>query len=781
MAAHIATGLTRWVRGAEGKIFHAARLNIGPRLVLGFGLIIMAMLAADAVVLWQFRVVTSQAARLSDIDQARIAVLRVHTGLLAFHDRLDALADSEDVAGLTTEAGQLQTTVLEDIRRATSAVGFLPVELQRDPTILPTLHVVQSTVRSQLDAITTLATAGDWSAVQLQLTNQIRPLESLTSTLVERVDQDFSQVQAQTAQNLARVQRRVFLIVPMTALLALLIAATMGLAITRSITQPLERLVGGSKALALGDFEHQVAIKGDDELARLGNVFNDTARRLRDLYATVQSREDSLRLVIDTIPAFVWSGLPDGTFDLVSRSWLDYIGCTWEELSARGGLSSALHPDDVEVSVGTWKKAREVGRHAEHELRMRRSDGEYRWFLSRAQPLRDERGNVVRWYGTVIDITERRSTEDALRRSEAALHEAQQISHTGSWRWQIGSGEVSLSAELGRILAVDPTGTLPSAEEWIAMTHADDRPAFQDVLERAVSERRRFDHEYRFVRVDGIVKRLHILGRPDDTVSGELEYTGVVMDITERRHAEEALRDAQAELERAARLTTMGELAASIAHEINQPLAAIVSQGSAGLRWLKRETPELDEARDAFEQVVSNGQRAADVIRGLRALAKKSGPQPTTLDIDDAIDEVLMLTRNEVERHGVALRIDLAVGDTLVMGDRVQLQQVMVNLILNAVDAMKAVTERARVLSVSSGLTEPDCVLIAIEDSGPGLDPTVAPRIFDPFVTTKPEGLGMGLSICRSIIDAHGGRLWVSPAVPHGTLFRFTLPTGVAT
>ena len=214
----------------------------------------------------------------------------------------------------------------------------------------------------------------------------------------------------------------------------------------------------------------------------------------------------------------------------------------------------------------------------------------------------------------------------------------------------------------------------------------------------------------------------------------------------------------------------MGELAASIAHEINQPLAAIVSQGSAGLRWLKRETPELEEAREAFEQVVSNGQRAADVIRGLRALAKKSGPQPTTLDIDDAIDEVLMLTRNEAERHGVALRIDLAVGDTLVMGDRVQLQQVMVNLILNAVDAMKAVTDRARVLSVSSALAEAGSVLIAIEDSGPGLDPTIAPRIFDPFVTTKPEGLGMGLSICRSIIDAHGGRLWVSPAVPHGTL-----------
>ena len=447
-------------------------------------------------------------------------------------------------------------------------------------------------------------------------------------------------MQAQTALNLRRVQRRVFLIVPMTAVLTLLIAGTMGLAITRSITHPLEQLVAGSKALARGDFEHQVAIPA----GKMNSLTSDTCSTIQpgacqDLYATLQSSEDRLRLVIDTIPAFAWSALPDGPFDLVSRSWLDYIGCTWEELSAQGGLASALHPDDVEVSVGTWKKAREVGRHTDHELRMRRADGQYRWFLTRALPLRDERGNIVRWYGTVIDITERRSTEDALRRSEAALHEAQQISHTGSWRWQIVSGEVSLSAELGRILAFDTdTGPLPSAPKWIAMTHADDRPAFQDTLERSVRERRRFDHEYRFVLADGTVKRLHILGRPDDTVSGELEYTGVVMDITERRHAEEELRDAQAELDRAARLTTMGELAASIAHEINQPLAAIVSKGSAGLRWLKRETPELEEAREAFGQIVSNGQRAADVIRGCgrsrrnpgRSLRRSTSTTPST-------------------------------------------------------------------------------------------------------------------------------------------------------
>jgi PAS domain S-box-containing protein len=414
------------------------------------------------------------------------------------------------------------------------------------------------------------------------------------------------------------------------------------------------------------------------------------------------------------------------------------------------------------------------------EKRYRHKDGRVVWAEVSGFPIPVAESTPL-LAGIIVDITDRKRAEHELRRSEASLADAQQISHTGSWRWKIDTGEVSLSAELGRILAVDTTAPLPSAAEFIETIHADDRPSFRDALDRAVRERIRFEREYRQVLADGTIKRLHIVGRPDDVVSAELEYTGVVMDVTERRGAEEALRDAQAELERAARLTTMGELAASIAHEINQPLAAIVSNGGAGLRWLNRETPDIDEAREAFGRMLSNGQRAADVIRGLRALAKKSGPQLTTFDIDDAIQEVLMLTRNEAERQGVALRTDLAVGDQPVMGDRVQLQQVLLNLILNAIDAMKTVTDRARELAVSSALTETGSVLIAVEDSGPGLDPAIAQHIFEPFVTTKPEGLGMGLSICRSIIDAHGGRLWVSPGVTHGTLFRFTLPIDVPT
>ena len=251
------------------------------------------------------------------------------------------------------------------------------------------------------------------------------------------------------------------------------------------------------------------------------------------------------------------------------------------------------------------------------------------------------------------------------------------------------------------------------------------------------------------------------------------------MDITERRRAEEALRNAQAELARVARLTTMGELVASIAHEINQPLAAVATSGGACLRWLNRDQPDLDAARDAASRVVRDAHRAGDVIRSLRALTKKSGPQLTKLDIRDAIEEVLALTRGELQPHGVVLHTDLSAGDRPVLGDRVQLQQVLLNLIMNGIQAMAAVTDRRRELTVSVALAEPDRVQVTVEDTGPGLDPAIAQRIFEPFFTTKSDGLGMGLSICRSIIEAHGGQLWASPRAPHGTAFHFTVPVAV--
>jgi PAS domain S-box-containing protein len=309
----------------------------------------------------------------------------------------------------------------------------------------------------------------------------------------------------------------------------------------------------------------------------------------------------------------------------------------------------------------------------------------------------------------------------------------------------------------------------------IDITYEDDQ-AVTDAISaaNAAGDARRIEKRYR--RKDGGVTWAEVGAFLAPGTGSEPFLAAVAIDITERKLAEEALKDARADLERMARLTTMGELSASIAHEINQPLAAIVTQSEAALRFLDWDEPNLDEARHALSCIARDGLRASDVIRGLRALAKKSGPQLTKLDIDHVIMEVLALAGGELRRHNVVLRTALATGDHPVMGDRGQLQQVLLNLIMNGAQAMNEVAERARELKVSTTLADPGSVLISVEDTGAGLDPVVAERMFQPFFTTKRDGLGMGLAICRSIVESHGGRLWASPRAPYGADVRFTVP-----
>jgi PAS domain S-box-containing protein len=255
--------------------------------------------------------------------------------------------------------------------------------------------------------------------------------------------------------------------------------------------------------------------------------------------------------------------------------------------------------------------------------------------------------------------------------------------------------------------------------------------------------------------------------------------TGVVLvfrDMTERRLADDKLRKAQADLVHVARLTTMGELAVSIAHEVNQPLMAIVMNAETGLRWLAKEPPDLDEAREAVERIVHNGHRAGGILKSIRALVRKSSPEMAKVDIHEAILAILALVRSELRRHDVAVETELVADPDGVVGDRVQLQQVILNLIMNGVEAMSGTTRRPRILRVTSQRDEAGCIMITIADTGSGLDPATADRIFEAFFTTKPEGIGMGLSICRSIVEAHGGRLWASSNVPYGSIFRFTVP-----
>jgi PAS domain S-box-containing protein len=782
MGLHTATPLNRGVESAEAKTVHSSRLAIGPRLILGFVFIILSMLAADAIILWQFYVVRTQAMRLNGIDQKLVAVLHVHTGLLAFHDQLEGLADAEDADRLRIEAGPLRTAVLEDIRRATNALSLPPLAPRRDPTVLPTLYVIQSALPSELEAITTLAASGDWRAVHLRLANQVRPLEYLASALVEKVEHEASQQQAETVLNIRRVRRLVSWIVPLTAVFTLLIAAAFGLAITRSITQPLARLVEGSKALARGEFQHQVFVTGKDELAHLGRVFNDTATRLQDLYATLQQSEDRLRLVINTIPAHVWSARPDGSVDSINQRLLEFLGRSMEEV-LDWGWGALVHPDDLTRLVGEWQAAVATGEPMESETRLRRMDGEYRWLLIRNVPLRDKLGNIVSWYGTAIDIEERHRAEDALRRSESYLAEAQRLSHTGSWAGAPGIGEIRYwSEECHRVLGFDPAGGQPRFEPFFQRIHPDDRARTLEQLESASREEREFEFDYRIVHPAGGIRDIHTVGHPVFTPSGDLvEFVGTVMDITERKRAEEErerLRQVQADLAHLSRVTTMSELTASLAHEIRQPISAAITNAKTCLRWLGRDDPNLREGHDAAERMVKDVTRAADIISRISLLFKKGALQQELVDVNEVIREMIVLLRSEADRYAISIRTELAEDLPQVMAERVQLQQVFMNLMLNGIDAMKGTTGEGE-LSIKS---EADAgqVLVSVSDTGVGLPLEQAEQIFKAFFTTKDNGTGMGLAISRSIIESHGGRLWAACASGPGATFQFTLPAGAA-
>jgi PAS domain S-box-containing protein len=371
---------------------------------------------------------------------------------------------------------------------------------------------------------------------------------------------------------------------------------------------------------------------------------------------------------------------------------------------------------------------------------------------------------------------ERKHAEDKLRRSETYLAEGERLSHTGSWALNISSGEVFWSQEIYRIFGLD-SGTALNRDLLTQFHHPEDQLFVEQTIDTAIREGRDFEMDSRIVLPDGSVKHVHTVGHPVFNESGELtEFIGVVMDTTERKRSEEALREAQAELARVARATTMGELTASIAHEVNQPLAAVVTNADACLRWLAAETPDLDEARAAAQRIVRDGNRASDVIARIRGFLKKGEPVTIKLSINDVVREIIMLTQGEVLRRDASLLTELADGLPAVSADRVQLQQLLLNLMINALDAMSAVTDRPRVLRIRTSTYESAAILVALRDSGVGLNPEQMERLFKAFYTTKPEGMGMGLSISRSIVEVHGGRLWATPNDGSGATFQFTLP-----
>jgi PAS domain S-box-containing protein len=411
----------------------------------------------------------------------------------------------------------------------------------------------------------------------------------------------------------------------------------------------------------------------------------------------------------------------------------------------------------------------------EGELVHTKKDGTRAIVASRWSVQRDIRGHPVGILETNNDVTERNQAEDALRRSDAYLAGAQKLSLTGSFGWKVSSGELFWSDETFRIFGYDRT-TKPSLELVIQRTHPTDTARVRQLIDRASRDKRDWKLEHQLLMPDGSVKSVNVVARAVRDESGGVEFLGSIMDVSAAKQAEQELRQAHAELAHVTRVTTLGELTASIAHEVNQPIAAVASNAAAGLRWLEAKPPNLDEVRATLGYIVQDAQRAGDVMHRIRALAKKAPLSMARFDVNEAVLDVIALTRSELMRHGVSLQSQLATGLPLIEGDRIQLQQVILNLILNAVEAMSGIDNGAREVRISTGKEASDAVLVTVRDFGPGLDPQSVDSLFKAFYTTKPGGLGMGLAICRSIIQSHGGRLWATANEPRGAVFQFTLP-----
>ena len=450
-----------------------------------------------------------------------------------------------------------------------------------------------------------------------------------------------------------------------------------------------------------------------------------------------------------------------------------------EDTSRAEFWTNKIHPEDRERVQELAKRSQVDKTDYETDYRIVLSDGAVKHLHVIGHPVLNEAGDVIEFVGSAMDVTTAKQAEEALRRSEAYLAEAQRLSQTGSWAWRsAGDTALHLSEEWYRIYGFDPEVGMPAWEQLLGRIHPDDRAKWQRTLDRAIREKSEYQIEFRILLPDGMVKYIHAVGHPVFSATGDLvEFVGSSMDITERNRAEEALRRAQADLARINRVSMMGELAASLAHELKQPIAAAAMDAKSCLRWLRRDAPDVAEGCDAALRMINDSTRAAEVIDRVRSLYTRDTSDRERLDVNEIIREMIVLLRDKADRNSISIRTRLDSDLPLITADRVQVQQVLMNLILNGIEAMN---DAKGELTITSKRTADAHLFVSVSDSGIGLPVGEVDRIFDAFFTTKAQGTGMGLSISRRIIECHGGRLWASANAERGATFQFTLPTDVA-
>ena len=721
------------------KAFFFLRLNIGPRLTICFLFIILAMLVENAVLLWQFHLVPAEAERLRGVDQELIAVLQAHTRLMSVYERLDELAHSRNTALLVKEAEAIRNTLIEDSRNTRNALTRLPAATPADPALLPTLETSAGGLRAQFEAIIELARAGEWDAVHLRLANEVRPLESRISALAENIDREVAQQRAQAVLAIAQAQRRILLIVPLTAVLMLLFAALLGTAITRSITQPLGKLVDASKALGQGEFRHRVAVSGNDELAHLGRVFNDTAATLRDLYHTIRRKEaylaEAQRLShtgsvgwrVSTGEIY-WSEETFRIFEMAPE-----LQPTLEMIMAR------IHPDDRQSVQQIIEKAVREGRIVDFEHRLVAADGSVKYVRAVGHPSTEDESGNPEFMGAVTDITERKHAEEELQQIvDFAPQVLIVLDADGKWI------HINRVAREYTGLTLDDSRSLDVAAGVI---HPDDVARMRAVCDRALSGKDPFELEARLLGTDGSYRWFLFRYNPLAEQGHVRRWYASATEIESRKQEEERVRNENVRLEERTR----------IAQELHDTLLQTFISASMLLSVAVGDVPPdapFKPRLDRISQIMNQGIRdGRNTIQGLRSFDSHGSELMAALS---RVQDDLALPRD----------VDFRV---IVVGRQKRLQPLIQDEIyrIGREALINAFSHsQARRIELEIEYAEND-LRMWIRDNGCGIDPHV--------LDAGREG-HWGLTGMRERARRIGGSLKISSSANVGTELELSVP-----
>jgi PAS domain S-box-containing protein len=750
--------------------------KIGTFLTACFAAIVLLMIVGDVIAVLQLDRLEIRARRFYQADQKSLAIMHVYLDVVTFRDTLTGLAYDQHSHEFASRATALRDNFLGDVTHAQRTLRSAP-DVSQDPTILIRLETVRAALPSQVDTFLELVKVEDWQAVRFRLAGQVQPLIALSSSLVADVEREVAQERGRALESIQRTRRQLYLILPITALLILLMAAMLGWFATRRISRPLAQLDAGAQALARGEFSYEVELSGNDELADLARAFNFAARQFHKLYDDIKRSEAYLaesNTKLEEAQRITHVGYWEWDLATDCMIWSDetyrIFGLRPQERPMNvDALREMIHPEDRDRVFQEKEQTITSGVCHDVEHRIVRPSGEVRVLNSTRAVKKDESGRPTHFYGTVQDITEQKQADEKFR---GLLESAPDAMIVMDQKGQIVLVNAQVEKLFGyrreELLGQDVSIVMP---ERFRGRHSSRRTEyFTQPRVRSMGQ----NLELYARRSDGTEFPVEISLSPLETEQGTL-VSGAVRDITERKHTEqerEKLRQLEGELAHINRVSMLGEMAASLAHEIKQPIAATITSANSCIEWLAHEPPNLDRARAAAARIEKYGNRAAEIIDRIQSLYKKSPSQQEVVDVNGTVEEMLTLLKGEADRYSVVMRSELAANLPNIKADRVQLQQVFMNLMLNAIEAMQ---DSGGELMVRSQCQDSQ-LLLSVSDTGVGLPTEKVDQIFSAFFTTKHQGSGMGLAISRSIVEAHGGRLWGIANGGRGATFYFTLP-----